>query len=470
MSRDLKDLIDALEEKNQEQTEFEVNVRDLKEEIERLKFTNKEQKRLIQEQKENLSKRLEVPEDIQLLKDVIVSQRQEIKKKERDIEILEQKLEDIEVNNEISNPSQENDDLIDAQKLIIQLTEENEMYQLNESSAKKLIKELTELNDKYLYDIKKLKRKLEKIKTDTSKPDVNNKQFSETEPYSSQEVDKLKKYIEDLEDENERIRKRIESADITHNNLLEEIEVISKQKSDLNQEISEKNIKIDVLNEKIETLKRQNNELKENIAFNQNLENISKEKAEIEDFTDINNSEIVKSLKQENLELKNSINKLSESRLSIENLKADNLNLNNVISELILNQSQVVNHDIATNQFLPKFYQANLFMRIFNILDSPKKDLLIKILIQDLMTTQNDDIKRSIINLLSSIKDKRIYDVLIKMINDDDWLTKLYVIKSLYNFDDNDIKNNFAEALKKLLKDKDSDVREAASSLLSKIS
>ena len=470
MSRDLKDLIDALEEKNEVQTEFEVNVRDLKEEIERLKFTNREQKILIQEQKEKLSKTFEVPEDIQLLKDVIVSQRQEIKKKEKDIEILEQKLEELEYNNEISNASQANDDLINAQKIIIQLTEENEMYQLNESSAKKLIVELTELNDKHQNDIEKLKSKLEKLETATSKPDRINKQVSESEPYSSQEVDKLKKYIISLEDENERVRRKIETADITHNNLIEEIEVISKHKSELNQEISEKNIKINVLNEKIESLKRQNNQLKDTVAINQNLEEPSKEKAELQDFNNINNSEIIQSLKRENLELKNSIYKLSERKLSIESLKADNLNLNSVISELILNQSRLVNHDIATDQFLPKFYQTNLFMRMFNVLDSPKKDLIIKALIQDLITTQNDVIKRSIINLLSTIKDNRIYDVLIKMIHDDDWLTKLYVIKTLYKFDDDEIKNNFAEPLKELLKDKDSDVREAASSLLSKIS
>ncbi|MFX1445933.1 MAG: HEAT repeat domain-containing protein, partial [Promethearchaeota archaeon] len=145
-------------------------------------------------------------------------------------------------------------------------------------------------------------------------------------------------------------------------------------------------------------------------------------------------------------------------------------NLNNVISELILNQSQLVNYDISTDQSLPKFYSANLFMRMFNILDKPKKDLIIKSLIEDLNKTQNNDIKRCVINLLSTIKDNKIYDALIKMIHDDDWLIKLYVIKSLYKFDDDEIKNNFTEPLKKLLRDKDSDVREAASSLLSKIS
>ncbi len=49
MSRDLKDLINALEAQDEVQTDYELTVRELKEEVGRLKFTNKEQKILIQE-------------------------------------------------------------------------------------------------------------------------------------------------------------------------------------------------------------------------------------------------------------------------------------------------------------------------------------------------------------------------------------------------------------------------------------
>ena len=179
--------------------------------------------------------------------------------------------------------------------------------------------------------------------------------------------------------------------------------------------------------------------------------------------------EVLEKLRSENLELKNSINEFSERKLSIESLEADNINLNNVISELIQNQTQLVNYNLSSDQSLPKYYQTNLFMRIFNILDNPKKDLIIRTLIQDLITTLNNDIKRSVINLLSSIKDKRIYDALLKMIHDEDWLIRLYIIKTLYKFDVNEIKDHFTEPLKALLKDKDSDVRDAASRILNYI-
>lgn len=460
MSRDLKDLINALEEKNEVQTDYELTFRELKEEVGRLKFTNKEQKILIQEQKEKLSKKLEVPEDIQLLKDVIVSQRQEIRKKEKDIEILEQKLQDLEINSEFPNNSGENEDLINAQKLIIQLTEENEMYRLNESSAKKLITELNELNEKHRRDSEKLKAQLEKLGKNSSESDSISTPSPGIDIYSIQKVDESNKKILELEEEKEKLKKKLETADITHNNLIDEINVISKDKSDLNKEISEKNIKINVLNEKLESLKRQNSELKENLANIQNLENITKEKAEIGEL---------EKLRSENLELKNSINEFSERKLSIESLEADNINLNNVISELIQNQTQLVNYNLSSDQSLPKYYQTNLFMRIFNILDNPKKDLIIRTLIQDLITTPNNDIKRSVINLLSSIKDNRIYDALIKMINNEDWLIRLYIIKTLYKFDVNEIKDHFTEPLKALLKDKDSDVRDAASRILNYI-
>ena len=117
------------------------------------------------------------------------------------------------------------------------------------------------------------------------------------------------------------------------------------------------------MNEKLESLKRQNSELKENLVSIQNIEKLPKEKAEIGEL---------EKLRKENLELKNSINKYSERKLSIESLEADNINLNNVISELIQNQTQLVNYNLESDQSLPKYYQANLFMRIFSILDINK--------------------------------------------------------------------------------------------------
>jgi len=470
MSRDLKDLINALEEKNQAQTNYEISVRELKEEIERLKFTNKEQQILIQEQKEKLAKRLEVPEDIQLLKDVIVSQRQEIKKREKDIEILEQKLEELEENYKGSSISEENEELINAQKLIIQLTEENEMYRLNESSAKTLISELTELNEKYRRNCENLKAQLEKMENKSSIFDSKKVISSEIETDSIRNLYELNERIVVLEEEKEKLSKKLENANNTHNRLVDDINMKIKEISDLNKEISEKNIKINVINEKFESLKRHNNELKENLAEFQNLK---KEFDEKKEFGEINDNELellLENLKRENLELKQTINQLSENKLNIESLKADNLNLNNIISELIQNQTQLITYNLGVDQSLPKYYQANLFMRIFNVLDNPKKDLIIKALIHDLITTQNNDIKRSIINLLSTIKDTRIYDALGKIIHDEDWMIKLYTIKALYKFDVGEIKDHFTESLKQLLKDKDSDVRDAASTLLSKIS
>ena len=77
MSKDLKDLIDTVEEKESSLSELEQEVKHLKEELKKLNFTIREQKLLIQEQENKLqrSEIFELPGDIRILKDMLVSQR-----------------------------------------------------------------------------------------------------------------------------------------------------------------------------------------------------------------------------------------------------------------------------------------------------------------------------------------------------------------------------------------------------------
>ena len=75
MSRELKDIIDSIDDNEQQHSRLTAEVKYLKEEIARLNFTIKEQKELINEQKVRLEKQSgkDVLEDIQILKEMMPS-------------------------------------------------------------------------------------------------------------------------------------------------------------------------------------------------------------------------------------------------------------------------------------------------------------------------------------------------------------------------------------------------------------
>ncbi|TFG06836.1 MAG: hypothetical protein EU539_06605 [Promethearchaeota archaeon] len=486
MSRNLKDLIDAIEEKNEKETQYEVSINQLKEEIEKLKFTISEQKKIIQEQNEILSKSQDIPGDVKILKDLLLSQRQELKKKDRDIEILEKELNKFKQKSVVLEDQITNDEFLEAQKLIVQLSEENELYRINEENAKNLLEELSESNKEYQFENEKLKSQIDKLEDDifelnttieelkSSQNDLviskksniqkeaeelkqeivflRNKLEESGKPINHgghfEELlnDPLEKIIE-LERENKRLLKNINTAQNTHDRLVDEIDRHTTEISELNKELQDKKIKISVLNEKTESLKRQNAELKKGLYEN------------METKTGDQNAE------SQSLEKENSI-----INIDLENLKNDNKHLSNVISELILNQAQTQNYKYHYDFSLPKSYQNNLFMRIFSLLDQNKTKLLINSLLQDLKNTENCDVKRHLIMLLCEIKDETCYEPLNEMLLDKDWLTRLYVVKSLIKFEKKVIKRYFMQSLKKLLNDQDKDVRNATQQLIQKIS
>ncbi|GAH76040.1 unnamed protein product, partial [marine sediment metagenome] len=97
MSKELKDLIDSVDCTNKAHSDMETIISRLTEEVQRLNFTIDEQKIIIQNQKTKLSefKENNTPEDIFVLKDLVTNQRQDIIKKEKDIEILQQTIAEI---------------------------------------------------------------------------------------------------------------------------------------------------------------------------------------------------------------------------------------------------------------------------------------------------------------------------------------------------------------------------------------
>jgi chromosome segregation ATPase len=463
MSRDIKDLINDLDQKGQIESDFEITIRILKEEIDKLNFTIKEQKVFIQEQNEKLKKANDIPIDIKLLKDLVVSQRQELKTKDNDIQIFEQKIKDLNNQLNVAPLTPENyNDYMNAKKVITDLTQENELLKLNESNAKKLITDLMLENDNFRSEIQTYKQQIENNKTlfsDNEKLQLdilslNNEALSLKEQLEvakkvSDEITQYKHNIDALTEkynlvgqDNEKLKYDLGTANNFSNRLTQEIEGHLKEIANLNQEINSKETKNIALNERLNVLEKQN------IELSQQLGELSKLKKE----------EIAK-LDNTNKDLLN----------QIEKLRQDSINLNNVISELLIHQNQLQNDIFKFNYALPKFYQTHLFLILFQLLEKDKKELLFQALINDLSTIKSNDSKRFIIDIISNLNDDRVYEIFKKLIFDEDWLIRLFIIKALNKLDIKKVKDHFFDILNQLLNDKDSDVIESTRYLLSKL-
>ena len=94
MSKELKELIETVDIANQAHTELEMAIRFLKEEVQRLNSKVAEQKNIIRTQQVKISNYGEpkLPDDVMILKDIIVSQREEISMKDDELELLKRKI------------------------------------------------------------------------------------------------------------------------------------------------------------------------------------------------------------------------------------------------------------------------------------------------------------------------------------------------------------------------------------------
>ncbi len=149
MSKELKDFIDSVDSANKAQSDLEITIRGLKEDVQRLNFTIDEQKRIIEDQKSKLSsvQNDNTPEDISVLKELVTQQRQNIIKKDKDVEILQLTI--AEITEELENVQkfeEENEELIYANKEIVQLTEEKGINRVQIEASKLEIENLIKQN------------------------------------------------------------------------------------------------------------------------------------------------------------------------------------------------------------------------------------------------------------------------------------------------------------------------------------
>lgn len=486
MSKELKDFIDSVDSANKAQSDLEITIRGLKEDVQRLNFTIDEQRRIIEDQKSKLSniQSDNIPEDVSVLKELVTQQRQDIIKKDKDVEILQHTIAEITVELEkVQKFEEENEELIYANKEIVQLTEENENFRIEveelnnaltnlqkeldsndykeapdeENSdlldAKKLIIKFTEENGIHRVQIETLKQEIE----------IQKKQNQETKALKNQfsrELIETNKMVDQLTYDNDQYHEKV-------NYMQQKLEEIIKLQENLPKDNRDSN-EVENLDKILFEVEDENNYLKSLVKTNSStIENLKQRNIEMEKelgekatFED----QKISDLQDKILERDEELNKVTLTLQKIENA---NKQLSDLIVELKVQEDQKgenIEFESSSKRIVYEDLPPNLFFKMYRLLSEDDKTTVVNQLIDDL-NSEIRDFRTYAIKVLSVIKGNRVFEVLKDIINDDDWIVKLYLIKAFRNFNEADT----IPLLKKLLEDKDIDVREAAISMLSEI-
>ncbi|TXT58793.1 MAG: hypothetical protein BAJALOKI2v1_300008 [Promethearchaeota archaeon] len=441
MSEELKNILDSIEKKNQSEAQLEKRVNFLREEIKRLRFTIKEQKIIIQEQKEKLEQEEKIPEDLQILKDLVLTQRKELKEKDEKIEQL---------NQEHSELKRKQNNLEDFENLDMAVAE-----------ARNTIGELTTRNQEYLEKINMLEDKLEKQKEEnlenrprgiqeyeeritqltnekTELLDRKNhlqeslnsfKQKLESSKQKSRRFGNLEGQIRDLEEENSR--------------LINQIMSFKKEISYKNDLLEEKSDEISQLQTNIEIIKKcymkMENQLKSKLISSKSISEKEQEERRIHVA---NLNEKIDFLEQEKVKLEENLFLLRQQEVN----KDPSIKL-------------IIDEDIANDQ------QVCVLDEMFYLMGNHNKEIIIDFLIDNIDNSEYSK-KRAIIKIFKKLRSEKIYKVLLDLLKDENWLVRYDALVALENYRDNE---DLEAEIKPLLNDKDVDVREKAAKILSKI-
>ncbi len=412
-TKELKDLIDTVEKETETRTELELNINALKEEINRLKLTIKDQQKQIEEQGVHpVITQIDLPGEVDILKEIIASQRKEIADRDEQLEGLNGQIDNLttqldQPENQVILP-QENNKLLQAQEVIFKLSEECDTYR---NEIDNLQNQLNTLN-------------MEK----TALEESNQAQMEENE-----EMVNIKRLNFQLMEENGLLRVEIESV---RTQMEERIEASNSEALETaNNKVEALTMELEDYNSQLQFLQR---ELEEKTGITKTLETTSQEiirlKGELSEY------------QNENKEL---ITKLAE-------LKKEKI-------DYVYNEKN--SHPVAFN--FPRTFQITLFKKMYHLLNDSSKQLVIDTLIRYLNDPKMET-KRIAIRILSEIKDKKVYEAFLDLVHDKDWLIRYNLIKALSKFDFEE--REFIELLKELSRDPDVDVRELALKILKEFS
>ena len=269
MSKDLKDLIEMAEEDEKTRAQLEENVETLKREIAKLNKKLKEKSSLAKIDSVKLAEDFNEFEEIVILKDLIASQKQELTRKVREIEALQQRMEELKL--ELDNVR---DNFTDSVKDQVLLKTQNSLNNLIEDYGR-LEGNINSLNEK-ISELEKENKLLAESSTDLKSESSNVEQL-ETEIYGLKrqlnDYERSKKLLED----NIHTLKSKQSSVIELEKALESVESrnieLKEEKQQLKAEIkaakteifnfSKKEERVSDLKIEIEELKKENINLKE---------------------------------------------------------------------------------------------------------------------------------------------------------------------------------------------------------------
>ncbi len=399
MEKDLKGLIDVIDQENKTQSILERKIESLKEEINRLKFTIQEQKLLIQSLKDNDQQDdLGVDDDIQLLKDMIYSQRQDILKKDRDVEILKQTIEHLQRKAEdLENESSIMEDLKAARIELERLTTEIEMYRANDENAKSLLKQLSEENEE-------LTARIEDIK----EHGFIQEDIRENKSVSTQQVDQLLIEIEDYQAQIISLQQSLESAEKASFDLKEKYEI---QLNHLNASNEAYEAEIESLRAQInnlvakredEDLTRLEVELERRYEQIQELqERINKQEVKLNETLRINeefNTELIESKKSAKKKKKKKKKGEEETEDFSEQLKLENEELKEEIVELNQEIERITSINIAQSSKANQANNGDTLENTIFLLESEKQEL------KDALRDEKNNSERILFDIEEQIK------------------------------------------------------------------
>jgi len=447
MSEELKNLIDSIEKRNQTDAQLEKKIKFLREEIKRLKFTIKEQRLIIQDQEERLKSKDNVPEDIQILKDLVLAQRKELKNKDKTIEELNGK--NIELKEKFGHIKDFNED------------KDSEL-----SEAKTQIEELSIQNKNYIEKLNSLQNELKEKRQDLEQND-----FTKDLEDAEEKINQLTKRNKDLLEHHKLLQQRVNNLqeELVNKkkktgrlgnlesqvlNLEEENSRLINQIMNFKKEISYKNNRNEKQSEKIEQLKQNiktlkncylklENKFKSNVVSVENGSGKRKRKTEKKvEFSSLN--EKIEILEQENEKLNKNLYQLKQQEMD----KRDP-SIKFVFDDNLTKKKQTI----------------AILEEMFHIMGDHNRDIIIELLMDNLDKSNLSD-KRSIIKILGRIKSKNVFETLLNLTDDENWLIRYDCLTALERYIGYD---GLREKLKTLLQDEDVDVREKAEKVLSKI-
>ncbi len=405
-----------------------------KNEVNSLNFAINEQKLSIENPKsfakEDIGEQDGLPSEVQILKELVTSQRKDLNRQNKKIDELNEKLDGFNI--EIKDSQEGNSK--ESEILVAQLSNENEELRERISSLQPQIES-------------------SQIKTDDSDWDFD----EEVETGEDLDLTNLKQLNFQLMEENGLLRVEVESLKTELQSGIARSEELANNKIEgLKTEIDSLKIELQngvemvsseelvLANNKIEVLKAEIDDYQAQIKY---IQEINKRESEPQQIVEENVDELSK-LKDELLEY-----------------QKENLVLNDMSIDLKEEDKMESDEEIyPSNAFtIPKQVPLSLFNRIYNLLNTKQKRIVKNILIQDL-TSNYVEVKRDTIKMLSQIKDIEIYDAFINMIHDKDWIIRLYVIKALSAFENK--QEELIDLMKELSSDVDVDVRELAVKVL----